>query len=242
MALCAHRQGPTDPCTRLHWRRTMADHKGDGNLAAFAARCAWGRLVLHQQRLPPFACCPRNYVPPPALTAGSDSPPALQTLGERFGIWRQRPVLVRRVVQLARAAGASVFFLHTGELIFAFALPAAAASRSCLPTRCAAQCRGRQRRLQGMHPHAVCAGCPRAGAPALTSLSRPRSPRLQLLMGSRGYGFHFATTLSALHFLVCGVAVLLSQARNKQQEKGSKGGGKLPIKGGQARRMADWLV
>ena len=58
-------------------------------------------------------------------------------------------------------------------------------------------------------------------------------------MGSKGYGFHFATTLSALHFLVCGIFILISQARKKQaQPAGEKGkGGKMPLRGG---RAGDW--
>ena len=34
----------------------------------------------------------------------------------------------------------------------------------------------------------------------------------KLLMKSTGYGFHFATTLTALHFLVCSIAVWIVQS------------------------------
>lgn len=44
-------------------------------------------------------------------------------------------------------------------------------------------------------------------------------------MGRSGLGFHYATTLSALHFLSAGVTVLLTQG------KGSGKGNKLPLRG-----------
>jgi hypothetical protein len=46
-------------------------------------------------------------------------------------------------------------------------------------------------------------------------------------MGSSGYGFHFATTLSAMHFLVCGVTVLLTQGKKVEGEPKAK----MPIQG-----------
>ncbi|GAB4818125.1 hypothetical protein N2152v2_005171 [Parachlorella kessleri] len=50
----------------------------------------------------------------------------------------------------------------------------------------------------------------------------------KILMGSAGYGFKYATTLSALHFVVCSAALKLIPGQQPvQQDK--NGGGRLPV-------------
>ena len=52
----------------------------------------------------------------------------------------------------------------------------------------------------------------------------------QILMGSAGYGFKYATTLSALHFVVCSAALKLIPGQQPVQSEKS-GGGRLPVNG-----------
>lgn len=70
----------------------------------------------------------------------------------------------------------------------------------------------------------------------------------KLLMKATGYGFHFATTLTALHFLVCTIAIWMVQALGylkpatmpgkgepaEQKESLSAGFCMLQARGGQA--------
>ncbi len=58
----------------------------------------------------------------------------------------------------------------------------------------------------------------------------------QFLMGDKGCGFKYATTLSALHFLVCGTAMKLAQG---QKEKSSK---KLPLQGAAQATDGCWAM
>ncbi|GAB4814837.1 hypothetical protein N2152v2_001883 [Parachlorella kessleri] len=51
---------------------------------------------------------------------------------------------------------------------------------------------------------------------------------VNVLMGGRGYGFRYATTLSALHYIVCSLAMFV---QNKRKQEGPlKERGKLPLR------------